>query len=77
MVSKKYIQATVHSSSPERKKSILQIARVIAIVRATVMAIVNRKKTKTVKCQCHTSRSPNVKIDKPPSQVISESNKVQ
>jgi len=74
MVSTKYIQATVHSSSPEKKekkKNILQsqtVTTVKAVVRETVMAIVNR--TIQNRCQCHTSRSgPNVKIDKPPSQV--------
>ena len=42
MVSKKYIQATLHSSSPE--KNILQTARVREIVIATVNG---KKNTKT------------------------------
>ena len=54
MVSTKYIQAIVHSSSPEKKKrekNILQsqtVTTVKGIVRETVMAIVNRKIQKQV-----------------------------
>jgi len=72
MVSTKYIQAIVHSSSPEKKKrekNILQsqtVTTVKGIVRETVMAIVNRKIQKQVSVS-HKQKSKWQNLYAPPT----------